>query len=131
MAEPEPELVTDSGEENEDDDLVGYTMVTTKAPPIREGVDEKSPRRGNLKKGERFVVLETTTTEDGVERIRMEKGWISRRSKTGVELVVVDSSVLRLPDPADSYATAKEAAQAEVQADTAAAREEARAQAHG
>eukprot|EP01052_Picozoa_sp_SAG31_P025159 SAG31_NODE_2191_length_6228_cov_2.962806_3_plen_780_part_00 len=97
------ESVVESSEASEaveallDDGLVGHTMVAVKAPPIRAGIDDKSARRGNLKKGEKFVVLETASTVDGVERLRMERGWISRKSKAGDDMVQLDVSVPRQP----------------------------------
>ena len=68
--------------------LVGSTMVALKAPPVREGKDEKSGRKGNLKKGETFLVLEAADV-GGATRIRMHRGWISLASKTGAALVEV------------------------------------------
>eukprot|EP01052_Picozoa_sp_SAG31_P032322 SAG31_NODE_3532_length_4150_cov_1.181437_2_plen_564_part_01 len=84
--------------------LVGYTMIAVKSPAIRAEIAETSARLGNLKRGERFVVLETATTVNGSERLRMERGWISRKSIVGDSLVREDTSVPRLLLSADTLA---------------------------
>ena len=63
----------------DDGELCEYTVQAEAGLKIRAGPALDSEHVGNLKKGESIRALEIGQTEDGLTRVRFDRGWISKR----------------------------------------------------
>eukprot|EP01050_Picozoa_sp_SAG11_P003140 SAG11_NODE_171_length_13596_cov_15.767356_10_plen_178_part_00 len=93
---------TDDGEPDEDGEegqpklCAGMRMRALKPAPYHGDSAMAAKRLGNLKRGEVFVITETSvdgSTDGSISRVRLDRGWVSLHSKAGALLLeAVDES---------------------------------------